>query len=349
MSATSQVSAANKCHSEQPRRTPRPPNAFFLYRSDFLKRRAIPPEVEKRQQNLSRIAGQCWNMLPETEKAIWHSKAAIVRAEYLVRYPPNGTGPFPKDTNRLLAKAKRRGSVNNPRRPSGRSRGRLTQPPYYEGLLTTQHDSTFSSPTSQASLISTPAPKSPLSTTAALSPPLLSHGLPSFASHTNSSSQDSLLATTENSIRNEIDDPLGPLVFEAPQGVSYTTRDSENVGILFFPFAERVRLTFPFRHQVRLVLAKSRPLHFSRMKIALELASLSLYSNNIRRFMAIQLLNSPGLYWRRLHSRLHGTTWRIASHWRPTLVSRTMSLILISLRRWSLCILDIVIKPNTFW
>ncbi|KIK97983.1 hypothetical protein PAXRUDRAFT_95391, partial [Paxillus rubicundulus Ve08.2h10] len=66
---------------------PRPPNAFMLYRSDFLKRRTIPPEVEKRQQNLSRIAGQCWNMLPDDEKAVWHDKAAAVQAAHYAKYP----------------------------------------------------------------------------------------------------------------------------------------------------------------------------------------------------------------------------------------------------------------------
>ncbi|KIJ20197.1 hypothetical protein PAXINDRAFT_30374, partial [Paxillus involutus ATCC 200175] len=66
---------------------PRPPNAFMLYRSDFLKRRTIPPEVEKRQQNLSCIAGQCWNMLPDDEKAVWHDKAAAVQAAHYAKYP----------------------------------------------------------------------------------------------------------------------------------------------------------------------------------------------------------------------------------------------------------------------
>ncbi|KAF9006437.1 hypothetical protein BDQ17DRAFT_1423326 [Cyathus striatus] len=41
---------------------PRPPNAFMLFRSDFLKRGVIPPDVECRQQNLSRIAGEVWNL-----------------------------------------------------------------------------------------------------------------------------------------------------------------------------------------------------------------------------------------------------------------------------------------------
>ncbi|KAI6105639.1 high mobility group box domain-containing protein, partial [Pisolithus sp. B1] len=65
----------------------RPPNAFLLYRSDFLKRRTIPREVEKRQQNLSRIIGECWNTLSAEEKAVWREKAAAVTAAHQAKYP----------------------------------------------------------------------------------------------------------------------------------------------------------------------------------------------------------------------------------------------------------------------
>ncbi|KAH7930107.1 hypothetical protein BV22DRAFT_1043490 [Leucogyrophana mollusca] len=66
---------------------PRPPNAFMLYRSDFLKKGIIPPHVERRQQNLSRVAGECWNLLPDEEKAQWHAKAAEAHAAHYAKYP----------------------------------------------------------------------------------------------------------------------------------------------------------------------------------------------------------------------------------------------------------------------
>lgn len=247
MPAASQIAFINECHSEQqPKRAPRPPNAFMLYRSDFLKRRAIPPEVEKRQQNLSRIAGQCWNLLPEIEKAVWYGKAAVVRAEYLARHPSHETGPFHKETNRLSAKDKKRGSVSNPRRSFGRSRNRGTQAPYScESMFTALHDPKSSSPAFQASLISpTPASESPLSTTASPSPLLLSHLLPSFALHTNSSSQDSPPVISKKSIRNEFGDPSESLGSEIPQGISHIIQDLKNVGILFLLRTQLTEIPF---------------------------------------------------------------------------------------------------------
>lgn len=241
MPATSKITFTNKCRSfvsgqytDVPKRIPRPPNAFMLYRSDFLKRRAVPPEVEKRQQNLSRIAGQCWNMLSETEKAIWHGKAAVIRAEHRARYPSHKTGPFHKDSNRLLAKGTRRGSANN----SARSIGQ-TQTPYCESMFAALRDSASSSPASQTSLLSpTPASLSPLSTATSLSPLSLPYLLPPFTSYIHSSWQDSPVSPSEKSTiwNNKIGYPLDSSGSETPQqGLSQTIRDSEIVGIL--PYA----------------------------------------------------------------------------------------------------------------
>jgi len=69
------------------RRTPRPANAFILFRSDFLKRGVIPNDVERRQQNLSRIAGQVWNLLEPTEKAKWHAQAVYLLEEHRRKNP----------------------------------------------------------------------------------------------------------------------------------------------------------------------------------------------------------------------------------------------------------------------
>lgn len=243
MPATSQITFINERHSflseqytkkrDAPKRIPRPPNAFILYRSDFLKNRVIPPEVEKRQQNLSRIAGQCWNILPETEKAIWFSKAAVVRAEHRAKYPSHETGLFPKDTNRLSAKHKRRGSTTNLGHSFGRFRNCQTRTPYCEGMFAALHDSKISPPESQASHICpTPASGSPLSTTPSLSPILLPHLLPPFTSPIYSSRQISPSTTSENSLirRDEPGYLLDSSGSEVPQwGLS---RDPEIVGII---------------------------------------------------------------------------------------------------------------------
>ena len=79
---------------------PRPPNAFMLFRSDFLRRGIIPPHVECRQQNLSRIAGQCWNLLSPEEKGRWQDEAAKVLAEHQKRNPDYKFSPAPRGTRR---------------------------------------------------------------------------------------------------------------------------------------------------------------------------------------------------------------------------------------------------------
>lgn len=65
---------------------PRPPNAFMLYRSNMLKNRGNA-DPEKRQQNLSRIAGQLWREMSDEDRTVWHEKAAEVHAAHYAKYP----------------------------------------------------------------------------------------------------------------------------------------------------------------------------------------------------------------------------------------------------------------------
>lgn len=65
---------------------PRPPNAFMLYRSHMLKSRGNA-DPEKRQQNLSRIAGQLWREMSDEDRAVWHKKAAEVHTAHYTKYP----------------------------------------------------------------------------------------------------------------------------------------------------------------------------------------------------------------------------------------------------------------------
>ena len=94
--------------SSQPR-IPRPPNAFMLFRSDFLKRGVIPDNVERRQQNLSRIAGEMWNLLDPVEKEKWHGEAARALAEHQRKNPGYKFTPSPRGSR--LARIKARGDV----------------------------------------------------------------------------------------------------------------------------------------------------------------------------------------------------------------------------------------------
>jgi hypothetical protein len=78
----------------------------MLFRSDFLKKGIIPSHVERRQQNLSRIAGQCWNLLPVEEKEQWQEKAAKVLIEHQKQNPDYKFTPAPRGSRRPKSKGR---------------------------------------------------------------------------------------------------------------------------------------------------------------------------------------------------------------------------------------------------
>ncbi|KAK7049579.1 hypothetical protein VNI00_005610 [Paramarasmius palmivorus] len=84
----------------KPKRIPRPPNAFMLFRSDLIKNGRIPKEVEHRQQTLSCVAGECWNMLREEERKEWQAKAAEKLREHQQKYPNYKFTPSPKGNSK---------------------------------------------------------------------------------------------------------------------------------------------------------------------------------------------------------------------------------------------------------
>lgn len=84
-------------HSSSKEHIPRPPNAFMLYRSHMLKSRGTA-DPEKRQQNLSRIAGQLWRAMSKEDRAVWHEKAAEVQAAHYAKYPGYKFKPNRKST-----------------------------------------------------------------------------------------------------------------------------------------------------------------------------------------------------------------------------------------------------------
>ncbi|KAJ7095325.1 hypothetical protein B0H15DRAFT_1020179 [Mycena belliarum] len=88
------------------RRIPRPPNAFILYRSSLLN--SIPDDIERRQQTLSRVAGQAWNLLKPHEKRVWQERAAERAAIHQREYPDYHFKPSPRGKG----KAKGRSDAN---------------------------------------------------------------------------------------------------------------------------------------------------------------------------------------------------------------------------------------------
>lgn len=66
---------------------PRPPNAFILFRSSFIKSQHVSTEVETNHSTLSKIIGLTWQNLPNEERQVWHAKAKTALDDHKRRFP----------------------------------------------------------------------------------------------------------------------------------------------------------------------------------------------------------------------------------------------------------------------
>jgi len=66
---------------------PRPPNAFILFRSAFIKNQHVSTKVETSHSTLSKIIGLTWQNLPNEERQIWHQKAKLALKDHKRRFP----------------------------------------------------------------------------------------------------------------------------------------------------------------------------------------------------------------------------------------------------------------------
>ena len=66
---------------------PRPPNAFILFRSSFIKAQHVSTEVETNHSTLSKIIGLTWQNLPEDQRKVWHAKAKEALSEHKRKFP----------------------------------------------------------------------------------------------------------------------------------------------------------------------------------------------------------------------------------------------------------------------
>ncbi|KAF4612325.1 hypothetical protein D9613_004622 [Agrocybe pediades] len=66
---------------------PRPPNAFMLFRADFVRQKHVPGTIETSHTSLSKIIGTCWKQLPLEEKHIWEVKAKQAKAQHKNQFP----------------------------------------------------------------------------------------------------------------------------------------------------------------------------------------------------------------------------------------------------------------------
>ncbi|EGO04043.1 hypothetical protein SERLA73DRAFT_69833 [Serpula lacrymans var. lacrymans S7.3] len=66
---------------------PRPPNAFILFRSSFIRSQQVPGKVEGNHSTLSKIIGKYWKTLPREEREHWEAKALVAQTEHRRKYP----------------------------------------------------------------------------------------------------------------------------------------------------------------------------------------------------------------------------------------------------------------------
>ncbi|KAF8166054.1 hypothetical protein BJ912DRAFT_1003448 [Pholiota molesta] len=86
---------------------PRPPNAFILFRSSFIKSRHVSSEVETNHSTLSKIIGLTWQNLPEAERQKWHVEAKNAQEEHRRQYPQYSFRPVHSKTRGTVAEKKK--------------------------------------------------------------------------------------------------------------------------------------------------------------------------------------------------------------------------------------------------
>ncbi|KAJ6577011.1 hypothetical protein DFH09DRAFT_1311022 [Mycena vulgaris] len=112
--------AASRASAKRaPSYIPRPPNAFILFRSSFIRSQNVPGRVEGNHSTLSKIIGKYWHALPPSERARWEDKARAAQAEHRRRYPDWRFRPG----NSSGGNAHASGSGNG--KPKGRRKGRI--------------------------------------------------------------------------------------------------------------------------------------------------------------------------------------------------------------------------------
>jgi len=73
---------------------PRPPNAFILFRSAFIKSQHVSSDVETNHSTLSKIIGLTWQNLPHEERQVWHVKAKAALDEHKRKFPEYAFRPL---------------------------------------------------------------------------------------------------------------------------------------------------------------------------------------------------------------------------------------------------------------
>ncbi|KAF5373192.1 hypothetical protein D9757_010558 [Collybiopsis confluens] len=120
------IAFASPVASYQNNHIPRPPNAFILFRSAFIKSRKISSEIEGNHSTLSKIIGRVWRNLPPSERAEWEARARIAQADHRLRYPDWRFSPAGADGRGKRGRGRGRGrNKGGGEDGGGRGRGRL--------------------------------------------------------------------------------------------------------------------------------------------------------------------------------------------------------------------------------
>lgn len=102
---------------------PRPPNAFILFRTNFIRDRhlhtsSVGTLTNVSPTSLSTIAGLTWRNMPEEEREIWNEKARLAREEHRRKYPGYRYQPVPSAEERSqLRETKRKVKEENLSKP----------------------------------------------------------------------------------------------------------------------------------------------------------------------------------------------------------------------------------------
>ncbi|EIW54723.1 uncharacterized protein TRAVEDRAFT_153013 [Trametes versicolor FP-101664 SS1] len=98
---------------------PRPPNAFMLFRANFVRQKHVPGSIETNHGSLSKIIGNCWRALPLDEKKYWELEAKREKAAHRERWPTYRFRPVhnkKKKAGTAATKATASGSTNGRRK-----------------------------------------------------------------------------------------------------------------------------------------------------------------------------------------------------------------------------------------
>ena len=96
-----------RASDDKRKKTSRPPNAFMLFRSWLIRDGKLPPGVEKRQQNVSKIAGMAWKLLDEASKDVWRAMACELLEDHRKKYPGYKFDRSPKNCRKGLEKIRK--------------------------------------------------------------------------------------------------------------------------------------------------------------------------------------------------------------------------------------------------